>query len=926
MAKKLSINAVAMSNFRRRMRQYLALIVSIVMAMIFSSGIPFFISCAESSKTELRHRATGKQAALLVDAQDAPVNLIEDTGMLTEPISYIHIRSYAWTEDREKGMTVGWLEEDAEKQYYLQIREGRMPQSEGEIALEQTQLLRLGLEHAAVGETITLHESGADGSGYLDEVREQTYTLCGILENRKSVLEENQGDTRGIVAKIPSAFVSRQQPPVPGGRAAMIGLLSFQERGEELGRVLVSDEILDKLIETIYLNQWGSRLDPVQSASKIAISVTVLLAFLSCFGIANAFAANLNERKRQIGLLRAVGATKQQIVQIYGREAVLIALITAPLSILLSYFSVKLFAQLMGNSFLFLPDVRILLIGGLFGFAAVLMSAVIPLLRACRIPPMQAIRDVEFVRKMRSHRIRSQERFQADRLLARRKLMFMPVRQIALSLILAFATVILFGVIGQSMQWLHKLDEVQNPYDYEISLHRGYIGKSPFVNELGLNDSVTETQRQDTLALGYVQEVSGQKAAKINLRIDGEFPDYLELNEYASWVDGNSRFRNLSGIADETGSALTKENLRQIVHQYPNPDYEAQRAWGGYAEEIYAAPFYAQSSEWMQRLSPYVREGKIDIDKLNLGEEVILNAPEKVGFYFSRSKSGSSSMGLMDLSADALEVMTASDRQNMDHILVEADCPYHAGDLLNISMLTMGSDGEPIREDRTVRIGAIISNPRQQEDVHFRFFSRNEFSVHTTVAGLDQFGQPFGYDGVKIRLNTEVTEQIDHQMQTELAALYPGKNVFSNYAANQRARDQFVTESIVLGSLVVVLCAVSISLVNHSISAQIREGERMIGTLRAVGASRRDIRKIYQRQLIPMTGAGVLFGMIFYLISCGYLYFRYNIQVLNQNIGTFVLWPAPILFAVLYGICRLHLENQIRKVIGQSIVENIREL
>ena len=75
-----------------------------------------------------------------------------------------------------------------------------------------------------------------------------------------------------------------------------------------------------------------------------------------------------------------------------------------------------------------------------------------------------------------------------------------------------------------------------------------------------------------------------------------------------------------------------------------------------------------------------------------------------------------------------------------------------------------------------------------------------------------------------------------------------------------------------------------------------------------------------------MTGLGVLLGMCFYLGACGYLYVRYGEKVLRQNIGAFVLWPAPVLFLVIYGICRLHLANQIRKVSRQSIVENIREL
>ena len=61
-----------------------------------------------------------------------------------------------------------------------------------------------------------------------------------------------------------------------------------------------------------------------------------VLALISCIGIINSFSSNLAERRKQIGMMRAVGATRRQIIRIYGREALVISLICAPASILLS--------------------------------------------------------------------------------------------------------------------------------------------------------------------------------------------------------------------------------------------------------------------------------------------------------------------------------------------------------------------------------------------------------------------------------------------------------------------------------------------------------------------------------------------------------------------------------------------------------------
>ncbi len=75
----------------------------------------------------------------------------------------------------------------------------------------------------------------------------------------------------------------------------------------------------------------GNTASPVRSRNLQTIWLSIsacpdscsLAAAASCLGIVNAFTANLEERKRQIGLLRAVGATRKQIRGTFGREALI---------------------------------------------------------------------------------------------------------------------------------------------------------------------------------------------------------------------------------------------------------------------------------------------------------------------------------------------------------------------------------------------------------------------------------------------------------------------------------------------------------------------------------------------------------------------------------------------------------------------------
>ncbi len=915
MAKELTINAVAMGNLKHRRRQYAALVTGVILAMIFSCGVPFFISCSHSSEDELKDRQIGRQDLVILDAQQVDMEAFDQSGLWNGPAGYLHILSYGFTDDQEKGTAIGWMDDRAKELYYPQVLEGRLPEAAGEIAIERNSLLRMGLEQAKIGQAVSLHEFPANESEYLSEQTDKSYTLVGILDNRKVNFEHTEGDTRYKAAKIPAAFVSDQEVAALGGKENLIALLGTDDWNGPVDWFVANHTDYEHIIHTFYRGSYSMDLfDKLTSSTNLVTALALLLAFLSCFGIANAFASNLKERKKQIGMLRAVGATRRQIIQIFGREAVLIALICAPASIAVAYFGVKLFASVMGDAFVFLPSLSVLLSGAGFGFAVVILSALIPLLAISRISPMQAIRDTELMRKMKHKRVKSQHQFQMDRLLAKRKMMFQRGRQIAVSLILAFTTVVCFVAVGEGISWTEDFRNLQELPDYEVHLNGWSSEGSPFEFKPELNDTISEAQRQEALLLPGVEQVSGRKRCMVNMLIQGEFPEYLAVNEYASW-NGRSRFDSVAAVCEKTGIEITRENLREQVQANPNLDYVGTRQWAGYEQELFSAPLTAQTGDLVQQLSSSVIEGSINLEKLDAGEEVILNAPPKIGFSFYRVKNGYH-YGLMDLTEEAVAQMTESAKEDFQYLLAEAESPFHVGDTLTLSMLTRDDNGQPIRQDRQVRVGAIVSDT---SDMYVS--NTTEFRIITTVAGLDHFGQALGYDGLNINLSQEVTPELDRQMQSELEAIFPGKQIESRYATNQRRLASFKNQVVTAAALILVLSTVSVSLVNNSISAQIREGKRTIGTLRAVGASQRDIIRSYLRQILYMTVLGVILGTAAYSIISLVMFRKYG-----QTLGEFVLWPAPILFVAIFAVCYINLVIQVKKVSRHSIVENIREL
>ena len=56
---KLTINKLAFGNLKARRKQYTLMIIGILLAMIFSSGTLFFVSCFQSSREEQARRESG---------------------------------------------------------------------------------------------------------------------------------------------------------------------------------------------------------------------------------------------------------------------------------------------------------------------------------------------------------------------------------------------------------------------------------------------------------------------------------------------------------------------------------------------------------------------------------------------------------------------------------------------------------------------------------------------------------------------------------------------------------------------------------------------------------------------------------------------------------------------------------------------------
>ena len=950
MMKKLTVNTLAIGNLRQRKKQYIVLVIGIILAMIFSSGIMFFISCTRSSTEEYKRRTIGDFYGYLF-ADEGIVDF--DKGVkdgYVEKYGYAHIIGYLYSseEEKDKGTPVAWLDENAKELYYLHFEEGRYPEVKGEIALERDAALRLGIK-PSIGEKVSLSMLTANGTDYLLSSSEKTYTVVGILTDKRKNIESDRMSEN--TPPLPAAFVCDNEKTDIGGKE--INSLYFSATEKSLNKKIPVDTpagtlyasefsvfteyIYEQLSKTYgdsynysyFLNDVSSSFygssNAVNNSAILSITLSVVLMLASCIGIVNAFSANLKERKQQIGMLRAVGATRRQIINIFGREAFIISIICFPISILISYYGVKLYAFIMGDDFIFIPDFKVLAISSAVSIICVMLAAIIPLFSASKISPIQAIRNIELSRKMKYKKIKSQKKFEPSMLLAKRNIMLNRGRRTAVSLILIITIFIsAFGFSFLKEEYVNYTWGKYNTSDYVVR-RSSYPSITNYFNFPEIDKKISYNNINDIIENGEFESVYGYKEAASFIAVD-EYSDYMRLLEfeliYALRYLSNS-FDLTKSMADEVFDLDTLYNVWFSGKE--SELYEKIKTNSGISQEIKATQILGYDTVMIKNnLDRFeIIDGRIDIDKLESGEEILLVAYENAGFAVRWDDSdGVESFGIYDM-----------EKGTKNDVLATAVLDIKAGDTLNLH--TVYSDVSEVDwqtknfveathltcYDKEVKVGAIIKPFNFSEGM----YNSHLFGIVTTSGGIDKItGRNHGYENLNIDFDGELDDNSDEAATEFLNSIFAGTafSSVSGYASQKRSQEITKILMISLLSIVILMFCICAGIVNNSLTAKIREGKKDIGTLRAVGASSGDIVGIYIRQLIYMFAWGMGIGFIGYSVI--HIIMKYFYEKI-YSLPYFIL-PPLLICVLLCVICGINLYIKVRREMQYSIVENIREL
>jgi putative ABC transport system permease protein len=138
-------------------------------------------------------------------------------------------------------------------------------------------------------------------------------------------------------------------------------------------------------------------MEETMYGSEIGLQMTTACTLLlSFFIILNTFMMNVSERRRQLSILRAIGATGRQVTKSVEREALLLGLVGTALGIgvgvLAAYFLNRSLSSLLDVP---LPTMRVsalpLVLAVVFGLGVSLAGARVPARRAGKVSPLEGM-------------------------------------------------------------------------------------------------------------------------------------------------------------------------------------------------------------------------------------------------------------------------------------------------------------------------------------------------------------------------------------------------------------------------------------------------------------------------------------------------------------------------------------------------------
>jgi putative ABC transport system permease protein len=266
----------------------------------------------------------------------------------------------------------------------LEIREGRWPEADGEIAIDSFSADDKGF---TVGDEIDVILS----------VGVERFTVVGIASFAGA--DNLLGATLSIFE-----FRTAQRVFEAEGRLSTISVALAPDADREAAALAIAGVLPDGVEIITAQTQTDEILAEVDEGLGFINTILLVIAgvgvFVGAFLIQNTFRIIVSQRIRELALLRAIGATGRQVTRLVGIEALIVGLAASVVGIAMgALLATGIKAAFAGFGFgipatgtVIAP--RTVIVGFAVGIGVTLVAALVPARKAAKVSPIAALQDV----------------------------------------------------------------------------------------------------------------------------------------------------------------------------------------------------------------------------------------------------------------------------------------------------------------------------------------------------------------------------------------------------------------------------------------------------------------------------------------------------------------------------------------------------
>ena len=275
--------------------------------------------------------------------------------------------------------------------------EGAAPESDDELVIDKATADSQGFE---LGDRVTV--AGKTGSeeytlsgiatlGEVDSFGGATLALLTLPEAQRLTGKQGQFDQISIAAEegtTPQRLAARLEASLPNSVQAQTGAENSQSQEDDVGEFV----------------------DILKTALLIFAGVAL---FVATFLIFNTFSITVAQRTREFAMLRTLGASRRQILVSVVLEALVIGLAASAVGLLAGIGFAPAIQALFKAVEIDLPATetviaaRTIIVAFAIGTGVTVLAALIPALRATRVPPVTGLREGAVVTTPRQARVRT---------------------------------------------------------------------------------------------------------------------------------------------------------------------------------------------------------------------------------------------------------------------------------------------------------------------------------------------------------------------------------------------------------------------------------------------------------------------------------------------------------------------------------------